>query len=487
MDEVTETSYEKYAKDVFVIGSTNALVALSGIILLPLLTKTLGAHDYGIWSQVQVTIQLVVGIVGLGLPFAIIRFFPVKTSKGEIREEFYSALCVTFFVTLIISLAMILAADFIARVLFEDATDIVRITGLIILVMSLTVLCQSLFRAFRQMKKVSVFMLADTYGQVFVVAILVMTGYNLLSVILGVLAVRIAIFAVLLFLIQRQIGVGRPRFSRIREYLSFGLPFVPGGISSWVVTASDRYVIAYFLGATSVGIYSAGYGLGNVLLMIAVVLNLVLPPTLSKLYDEGRLDEVRTHLSYSLKYLLAIAIPFVFGAALLGEQVLRMFSTPEIAYEGRYIVPLVAVGCLFWCVGVMPSSILALVKRTRVVAIAWGAAAVLNLALNLLVVPYIGILGAAITTLVSYLLALVIRWYYASKEFTFDIGWRFIGKSLTGSVIMSLVVWLIAPEGTLSTLLAIGAGVATYGVSIFLLKGFRKEEFEFFKGLFQRG
>jgi O-antigen/teichoic acid export membrane protein len=61
-----ESSYQKFAKDVIVIGFTNLMTALSGIILLALLTKTLGAHDYGIWVQVQITIVLIVGFVGLG-------------------------------------------------------------------------------------------------------------------------------------------------------------------------------------------------------------------------------------------------------------------------------------------------------------------------------------------------------------------------------------------------------------------------------------
>ena len=51
-----ENPYQKFAKDIIVIGITNLLVGLSGLVLLPLLTKTLGAHDYGIWSQVNVTL-----------------------------------------------------------------------------------------------------------------------------------------------------------------------------------------------------------------------------------------------------------------------------------------------------------------------------------------------------------------------------------------------------------------------------------------------
>ncbi len=481
-----ESSYQKFAKDVIVIGITQVLVALSGIILLPLITKTLGAHNYGIWAQVQVSISLVLGFVGLGLPYAMTRFLPAKTDKEEIQEEFWSVFCMVFLVTLVVSVILIILADFIAGAFFEDATGIVRITVLIILVWSLDSVFLSLFRSFRQMKKYSVFMIANTYGQIGLIAYLVLNGHGILSIVLAVLAIRAALFFILFFFVKRQVGIRRPHFCRIKEYLSFGLPTIPGNVSSWVVASSDRYVIAYFLGATSVGIYSAAYGLGSVPLMVIGVLGFVLPPTLSKLYDEGRMNEVKAHLSYSLKYSLAIAIPFVFGAAVLAEPVLKLFTTAEIASEGYSVVPLVALSSLFFTTYATMMQIIVLVKKTRIIGVIWIVCALVNLGLNILAVPRLGIFGAAITTLIAYALAMGLTTYYSFREFKFGIDWRFIVKCLVASVIMSLAIWRMAPQGTSATIQTVIAGVAIYGGVLLLLKGFKKEEFKFFKGLFRR-
>lgn len=197
-----ENSYQKFARDILIIGITNPLIALSGIILLPLLTRTLGAHDFGIWAQVQVTIGLILGLGGLGLPFAMTRFLPGKTDKEEIQEEFYSVFWLVFLVSLVVSIILIAAAEFIADAFFQGATQIVRITGLIILVWSLNWVFLSLFRAFRQMKKSSLFMIADTYGQLGLIAYLVLNGHGLLSIVLAVLAVRVVIFFILFFLVK---------------------------------------------------------------------------------------------------------------------------------------------------------------------------------------------------------------------------------------------------------------------------------------------
>lgn len=481
-----ESSYQKFAKDVLIIGVTNLLVGVSALILLPLITKILGAHDYGIWAQVQVTIGLVLGFVGLGLPYAMTRFLPAKTNKEEIQEEFYSVFCLVFLVTLIVSIVMIAGAHFIAKTFSEGATDIVRITGLIILVWSLDWVCLTFLRTFRQMKRYSIFIIANTYGQIALIAYLVLNGHGILSIVLTVLAIRVVMFPILFFLIKRQIGIRRPHFSRIKEYLSFGLPTIPANISAWVVASSDRYVIGYFLGPASVGAYSAGYSLGNIPFMLAGVLGFVLPPTLSKLYDEGRMEEVKTHLRYSSKYSLAVAIPFVFGAAILAEPVLRLFSTAEIASQGYFILPIIASSSLFFATYVPIAHIIVLVKKTRTIGAIWIISALVNLGLNILVVPRWGIFGAAITTLIAYGLALGLTSYYSFKEFKFTIDWRFIVKCLVASVIMSLAIWRMAPQGTSATIATVIAGAAIYAVVLLLLKGFKKEEFDFFKELFQR-
>lgn len=486
MTNIPEATYQKFAKDVLIIGAAYALVALTGLLLLPLLTKFLGAHDYGIWAQVMVTIGLVLPFVSLGLPAAMNRLLPAKTDIREIQEGFYSVFCLTFLVTLLISLAIILSADLIAEAFFEGATEIVRIIGLIILVMAPNVMCLSLFRALRQMKKFSIFMIAEAYGQVALIAYLVLNGYGLLGIVYGVLAIKVIIFFILLFLVKRQVGIRRPHFSTIREYLSFGLPTIPGAISYWVVSSSDRYVIAYFLGATSVGIYSAGYGLGTILFMVAIAIDIVLFPTLSRLYDEGQMYRVKTHLSYSLKYFLALAIPFVFGAAILSEPVLRIFSTPDIASEGNLIVPLVALATLFFGISVVMTQSLRLVKKTRILGAAWIVAGLVNLLLNILLIPHIGILAAAITTLIAYALALGIVTYYSVKEIRFSIEWGFILKSLIASAIMSLFIWMLGPVGTLAVISTVVVGIIIYAVVLLLLKGFKEEDIKFFKGLFQR-
>ncbi len=479
-----QDSYQKFARDVAAIGIANALGALGGIILLPLITKTLGAHDYGLWAQVTVTITFAMCFVGLGLPFALNRFLAAAKNKEEIQDGFYSVLSIVSISTLIVSLLLILLAEPLANAFFSGSLLVVRITGCIIFAYSLSLVCLNLFRSARQMKTYAIFTLADTYGQIGLIAYMVLNGHGLVGVVISVLAVKLAILLVAFLMVRAKIGFKIPRFSRMKEYLSFALPTIPTTMSDWMVSSSDRYVITYFLGAVLVGIYSAAYSIGAIPLMLASILGLVMPPTLSKLYDEERMDEVKTHLTYSFKYVLIIVIPFVCGAAILSRQVLALFSTGLIATQGYPIVPIVALAASLACVSIPFDMILVLVKKTKITGMACAIAAITNLGLNLLIVPLWGILAAAITTLVAYTVMVSIVIYFALKEFKFHIDWNPAAKSVIAAVIMSVVIWFMSPQNSWNTVVTVLVGAVVYGAGLFALKTFSRQEISFYKGVF---
>ena len=211
----------------------------------------------------------------------------------------------------------------------------------------------------------------------------------------------------------------------------------------------------------------------------------MLPAVLSKYYDENNMNEVKTVLRYSLKYFLAIAIPSAFGLSLLSKPILTILSTPEIASQGYLITPFVALSALLYGAYAVILQIIVLEKKTKITGAIWIMAAILNLGLNLFFIPYIGILGAAITTLLAFALALILISFYSFKYFKFDIDFRFIFKSIFASIVMSLVIIKWNPAGILNILIVIGICAVVYAVILLLLKGVKKEEIAFFRGLFQ--
>ena len=477
------TDYTLFTKRIGLIGIANLLVGLSGLILLPILTKTLPIEEYGIWVQVTVTISLLSPLALLGLNSAMVRFLAAETDKKKIQEGFYSMAIFTLFTSLFASILLFILSEPFAASFLGDRANLMLIISLIIPLVTLNGVCFSYFMAFQQIKRYSLFTILYTYGMVVLVAYSLLSGYGIFEALISVLIAETIVFLLMYSLIISEIGIKKPNFSHLKEYLHFGLPQLPECISSWTVSSSDRYIIGYFVGVAFVGYYSPAYALGGLVYMYIAPFASFLPAVLSKLYDEGKEKDVRTHLEYTLKYFLMLAIPSALGLSLLSKPILIILSTSEIASQGYLITPFVVVSIVLFGAYTVVAQILYLVKKTKIIGGIWMVAAMLNLGLNFMFIPYFGIIGAAITTLIAYSFAFILVSHYSFNYFKFNMNLSFILKSIFASIIMSLVIIKWSPVGMLNILIVTGICAVVYTIILLLLGGLKKEEIGFLRKL----
>jgi Polysaccharide biosynthesis protein. len=131
------SEYRLLAQRIGLIGLANVLVNLSGIFLLPILTKSLPVEDYGIWAQVNVTISLASVVICLGLSASMVRFMAAASSREEIQECFYSILAVVMLTGISAMLLIFCLAEPIARALFNGNVAVTRALSVIVLWMRL--------------------------------------------------------------------------------------------------------------------------------------------------------------------------------------------------------------------------------------------------------------------------------------------------------------------------------------------------------------
>ena len=220
--------HKLFTKRIGLIGITTLLVSLSGIILLPILTKNIPIEDYGAWTLIGVTIGLIPAVVMLGLPYTMVRFLSAAKKREEIQESFYSIAFIVLFTSAIASLLLLLFSKPIAASLFDDNLTIARILPLIVFIECLNGLLLNFFRTFQQIKRYSIFLFIKTYLNVALVAYFVLSGYGILGAVMGLLITDLIVFLIMASLIISEIGIKIPKFTDTREYLTFGLPTVPG-------------------------------------------------------------------------------------------------------------------------------------------------------------------------------------------------------------------------------------------------------------------
>ena len=464
------SEYVRFIQRIGLVGLTNILISLSSLIFIPIITKSFTTAEYGMWAQVNTTIALVPNIANLGLPYTMVRFLSAEKDKEKIKDSFYPMISLTFISTVIICLLFLIFGNAIANALFNGSMQVLYITTAISFFACMNLMLISFFRTFQQMKRYSLFLVLQSYIGVFVSIYLTYAGYNIETVVLGLLTGYVAVFIMMAFLIVKYLGIGIGKWSNLKEQLAFALPTIPSNVSSWVVDSSDKYVIGILIGSVAVGCYSPGYALGSILLMFLSPFAVLLPAVLPEHYEKGDIREVDKYLSYSMKYYLLLTVPAAVGMSVLSKPLLYIITTPEIALGGYMVTPFVCLGAIFMGMYGITNNILILEKNTMILGKLWIVVAISNIVLNLLLVPYLNILGAAIATLICYILAFAVTAIASKKTMRLPFNMKELLKIVVAASIMGIAVYLMHPIGIINVLISIIAGcppaIAYFGISL---------------------
>lgn len=477
-------TYKLFAQRVGLVGITNLIISLRGLILIPILTKTLGADGYGIWSQILVTISLLAPFCTLGLSYAILRFLGPEKDKQIISKGLSSIFAITAVIAFIFSSLIFILSGHLAVAVFGgiDAAFYIEISSFLILLAAIDHLLIIYFKAFQQMKRYSSFLILQTVGEVILIAYLVLSGFGLVGAIISLLIVRLVDSIIGFVWITSDVKFHAPDFSIVKSYLPYTLPFLPTALCYWLINLGDRYVIGYFMGVDAVGIYSASYGLGGLLVLFYAPLSGALFPAMVHCYENDKIQELKTYLKYSLKFFLMFAIPSFYGLSVLSKSLLVTLATSEFV-EGGVVVSIVALATLLFYCSSINTHVLNLFKETKKVGLIYMASASINVVMNIILVPLMGIVGAAIATLVTFAVHLLVISVISFKKLSYDMDFKFIVKSITASIIMALVVWKLNPYGAVSILIAVVIAAVIYFGVLILLRGFTKDEYVFLRDI----
>ncbi len=475
---------QKLLKDLGFIGAWKIISALTGFLMVPILTKALGPENYGLWALVSVTYALFSIILLMGSPFSIARLFPEKNDE-ERGRDLSSVLVVVTLSLGIFGAVILLFPSILADTVFEGRTSVVKIVVFILISGSFKGLFMSVFRALREMKKFSVISIVEDIMKTSGFIIIILLGHGLIGI-LGVSLLVYTIFSiVLLYMVKDKIKLRRPKTKSIKEYFSLGIPTIPSGISEVIVITSDKYLIAMILGATSVGYYAPAYNLGEMFpKFVTGMLGLVLLPTLAKHYEDGNTSQVEDMMHLCIKYFILFSLPLIVVFALIGRNFLATFTTPEIAANASIILVLSSIVGLLMGLEIIFQQSISLKKDTKLIGMMWSIAAVLNVVGNIIFIPRYGILAAGLTSIASYLFLVLFTIFYTMKHLYFPIDLRMIGKITLSVGLMGITLGLIDNYVWQNLPFLILVGIVSYFAYLYITKTLTTREVTFIKNTF---
>ena len=476
------SGYKLIIQRIGLIGITNLVVSLSSLILLPILTKNLSLEDYSIWAQIQVTIGFFVPLATLGLASASDVFLAGTNDKENIRKGFFSIFTLVCLTSFVLSTMFFIFSKPLAIAIFggSEAENFVRLVSSLIFLGGINAAMDMFFATFQKIKIRSSLIFTETIFQLILIASVISAGFGLNGAIISLIIIKIVLYIIKFSLVNSQIKMCIPSITLMRDYLTFSIPLIPAILSIWTYNLSDRYIIGYFLDIGNVGIYSVSYGLGNMVSLFYGPISIVFLPTLSKLYRDNKKDEIISHFNNLSKLYLMLAIPSVFGLSVLSKNLLITLTTSNYL-DGFIVIPIIALGTILFNYGSMNGNILILHKQTKKFALITIFSAMINLVLNIILVPMIGIVGAALATLMTFVFYFIVNGMLSFRLLNLNIDSIFIFKSIISSTVMSYCILLLNPIGAIGIIISIGVGALIYSIMLIMLKGFTREEYLFFK------
>ncbi len=300
---------------------------------------------------------------------------------------------------------------------------------------------------------------------------LVLWGFRAYGPLVGLLASMLLVG--ILQMRREWVGI-RPSLNRelLRELLSYGTPLTFTCALGFVVSTSDRFLIAYFLGAEATGVYAASYDLvQNSLgfLMQAVILAsfpIILMDYYTNSYEAGQQS-----LRYSSLMVLGLGIPSTIGIALLSPNIARLILGESYSESAAPILSIVACAMLVYSIlEFYYNRAFWISKSSKNILWIMICASIANITFNLLLIPSLGIVGAAYSTLLAYISASIVSACVSRKVFPLPSLTPDIYRVILASLIMAAVLWFMRWwSGWLAFLFQVLLGAGIYCIVIVAL------------------
>jgi O-antigen/teichoic acid export membrane protein len=483
-DATDKYQYSVFGRQVGYVVAVNIAILVLSVVEIPIITKALGASQYGVWSLISVTISLLVPFAALSLGIAVVRFLAVEHDRVKLADDFFSAGVAVFLAGLALAIGLFFAAKPLAIAVLgtPSAAQYIELASILIVLNALYQLGLGFIRMRREIGLYTALSAIERVARVGAIVVLLSLGLGLTGVVMGVIASALLMSLLALGLVIHRTGFHMPHFTHLDAYLRWGLPLTPNVALLWIIQVSDRYMVSYFLGTTAAGIYSAAYSIGNYAQFALMPLGTVLFPYVVRTYKLGDTLTTQKYFKHGHKYLMMVSIPAAVALSVLARPILETLTTPDFA-AGSGLVSLVASSAVVYSVYKLRVYVLHITNRTHLIARLLGFAALLNIGLNLLLIPRSGIVGAAIATLVAYTVLGILTVFVTRHDLRYNLSPLFIAKSVLASSVMAGAIRLAAPHSLQTLLASIPLGVAVYVGVLLLLRAVSRAELQFFGNL----
>ena len=405
-------------RDSLIYGLGKYINTFIGIIFVPMYTRIFPPSEYGVVDLIGSTISIIVMFLILGLDSATALYFydteDIRDRKIIVSTSFYFRMALS----IVICSMLFFSSEFISELIFNSKEYAIYLKiGVASIPFSLAIgFFLDLMRLKFESLKFSVISIGNTIvTSILIIYLIIFLKLGIVGIFIGMLISNIIFFFIGIYLTYKEyiLSFSLPR---LRNLLSFGLPLFPSSIAIWLLTFSDRYFLVKYSTLNEVGLYSIGVKLSHILLLVTSAFQLSWGPFAFSIQKES---DAKNIYSKVLTYYLIIALFLATGLSFFSKEIL-MIATQVEYVEAYKVVGILSYVVIFGGIYYIVSIGVNLTKKTHYISFTTGVAALINIILNFLMIPYLGMVGAAIASLIANSCSVFFLYRISQKYYHID-------------------------------------------------------------------
>jgi len=440
------TFASRLASSAFQITLSNAAARAVSLVTMPLLTHLLSPAAYGVATVATTVITLISAIALSGMDVSYIRDYQSNPPQAARRVEIFAwryAVVAGVFAATAGAAMWLLVSDGLSLPPY-----LAGLLGALIVMTLISTMAQTRARLHGKYQRLSLSIMASSVSTALVG---IGTAYwwrrNELPLILSMLGGSLATILILgIPPISELVKRSGLQSAERRRIFNIGAAATVTAPTYWLLSSSDRWFLSYFEDQTSVGIYSVGYSIAALgLIANAAVASAWLPETLKEF--ENNPVSAPTLLGKSAEQMVAVYAYLWLLVTAVGGELIRLLAAPSFSEAGE-IVPYIAAAVLFHGVTQIAHVGFIITRRFGDTMRWWIVGGLVCLALNLVLVPLMGRLGAALSQAASTGIVAIGLVITAQSRYPLRLSWSrlsllFFGVLLTA--IFMLPAWATSP------------------------------------------
>lgn len=399
------------AKNTLIFTIGNLATKFISFFLIPLYTNILTLDEYGTVDLVLIIVTIAVPLLSFNIMEAVMRF---NLDKDVDKNKITKIGIVFLFVSAILCFLLIPAINFIS---------VLKMYSIHFYFYCVSSVASQIFLADLRGKELLLQYSIGSVLNTFFIAL-----YNIIFLLFWDLGVKGYLFAYIvsnIFVSIYSIIVGkgyRAIFTpydrkKAKEMVKYSIILIPYSFMWWIMNSSDHLMVTKMIGVDANGIYAISYKLPTLISAFVGIFNQAWGYSAIK---ENNSNDVEEYSNGILKFLVAITMIVGVGMLTITKTFLRIYVSPNFYGAWKY-TPFLTIGFVFMTLGTFMGTSYTVNKDSRGILLSGVFGATLNIVMNFIFIPVIGIYGAAIATCISYFSVFIFRAVHTKKYISYQI------------------------------------------------------------------